>query len=89
MEPHTNLDEEVFALLGDANAAILERDSLQIRTALERLNDCAMRADAAEDAVTRTRLLLAIDKLETQLSRLSNGQSGRQKAIRLRPPKHR
>jgi hypothetical protein len=84
MTEQDNLQDEIFALLGDANAAILERDSSQIRTALERMRDCAARAKALDDAVGETRLRLAIDKLETQLSRQSNSQAERQKTSRLR-----
>jgi hypothetical protein len=70
MSNGTMLDEEVFTLLGDANAAILERDELQIRAVLERLRDCAARANAADEPAAETRLRLAIDKLAMQLDRL-------------------
>jgi hypothetical protein len=73
----TSLQHEIPLLLGDANAALLNRDSVQIGTMLERLKECAGRANALGDAAWETRLRVAMEKLAAELARLSTRSRSR------------
>jgi hypothetical protein len=77
MSTEVSLEHEIPLLLGDANAALLNRDSVQIGTMLERMKECAGRANAMGDAVGETRLRVAIEKLATELARLSGRSRSR------------